>query len=190
MQVEDEKTLPPAEDELDNYSYYGKKEEGISFKQIVLRGIEKCRIEGSKEMTKGGQKMIYSRELSDWIPMNLPDQRKVWEQTIKQLHDLLLFYFDKTAKENIPRINEEIKNAYKIFYEQYLESENWIPYKEVSEQTKTITTGKQSSVGSHYIQLYEEYVFEKYREMYQELLLLFKREKELSNVSMLGYTDD
>ena len=99
VQDDNSSTMPPSDVEIDSASYgYGSKDRSISYKDIVLRAIEKCRVEGSKEMSRGGQKLIFSKELNDWIPINLPDQRQLYKQTILQLYDLLIFTFDKEGE--------------------------------------------------------------------------------------------
>lgn len=189
---EDASTLPPSDEEIDNYenySYFGTKNNSITFKDVVMRAIEKCRQEGSKEMTKGGQKIVFSKDLNDWIPVNIPDQRKLYQQTIIQLYDLLLWYFDKTANKNIGQIENNIQGAYKKYFDNYIKAEYWEPYKEQAIQSGIIKTGNSSDVGIFYVQQFEEYVFNQYRKMFQELILLYKRKRELSNVRTIGLYD-
>lgn len=194
MAEDDKDTLPPADEELDNIdsegiNYYGKKNESITFKDIVLRAIETCRKEGSKEMSKGGQKTIFSKEINDYITINLPDQRKLYQQSILALYDLLLWYFDDDAKKIMQTIESNMQNAYKKFFDDYIKRETWEPYRDMAMRSGIIKTGKDSDVGIHYLHLYEEYIASLYRKMYQELILLYKRKNELSNVTRTRYYD-
>ena len=184
------RTMPPADEELqelDGLSYFNQKGETIAFKDIIIRAIEKVRIEGSKEMVKGGQRVIFSRELNDYVPITIPDQRKLYEQSIIILYDLLIWYFDDEAKEKLNKLNDNIETAYNKFLEEYLIKEYWIPYKDLANRTKIIQTGEKSSVGAFILQQYEEYIFNQYREIFQELILLYKRKNDLSNKRVLNY---
>lgn len=179
--VDDTGTLPPSEGESEYSSYIGKKEEGVTFKDIVLRSLEACRLEWSKEMTKGGQKQIFSKELNDWVVVSIPDQRRICEQVTKTLYDLLFFYFDKEAKDSIDKAEKEMKEAYPKFLAEYLKHEHWMPYIEDSTHSGIIMTGPASNVGYYYVQAYEDFIVESWRRIYRALILLFKRKNELSN---------
>ncbi len=174
-------TMPPVDMDYDGMSYFGGgKNQGITFKDIVLRAIEKCREEWGKELTRGGESSVFSSELNSWLPVSIPDQRKVDQQVTLALKDLLLYYFDETAKTQMKRIEQAIKDAPNKFYELYLQKEYWQPYKEAAAVSKLIQTGDNSNVGHFINQQFEDYIFECYRIMYQELILLFKRKNELS----------
>lgn len=181
MSMDEIGTLPPRDlDLIDVNTSYGFKQEGLEFKDIVIRAIEKCRIEGSKEMTKGGQTTIFSKELNAWMPINIPDQRKIYQQSIEQLHNLLIFYLDVDAIKRISAIRLKLQNAYSIVLKEYLEKENWIPYKQNAMRTGVIQSGKDSSIGLFFIDKYESEILNLYNSFYQELVLLFKRKKDLS----------
>jgi hypothetical protein len=190
VKEDDFKTMPPNDEEfqeVDNQSFFSGKNDNISFKDIILRAIEKVRIEASKEMVKGGERLIFSKDLNDYIPITLPDQRKLYEQSIILLHDLLLWYFDENAIKTFKEIENNIENAYKKHFDEYLLKEYWIPYKQTAEQSGLIQTGQYSNVGAYFVQKYEDYVFNQYRKMFQELILLYKRKNDLSNKKVLDY---
>ena len=180
-------TLPPAEEDSDYKTYLGRKEESVTFKDIVLRALESCRLEWSKEMTKGGQKQIFSKEMNDWVVVSIPDQRRICEQVTKTLYDLLFFYFDKTATDKITDIEKNMSEAYKKFFDDYIKHEYWEPYIEDSKQSGVIRTGASSNVGYYYVQSYEDFIVESWRLIYRELILLFKRKNELSNKRTQSY---
>jgi hypothetical protein len=184
------RTMPPADEELqelDGLSYFNQKGETIAFKDIVIRAIEKIRIEGSKEMVRGGQRVIFSKELNDYIPITIPDQRKLFSQSVIILYDLLIWYFDDEAKDKLKELNDNIDNAYNKFLEEYLIKEYWVPYRDLANRTKIIQVGDKSNVGSFLLQQYEDYIFKQYRQMFQELILLYKRKNDLSNKRVLNY---
>lgn len=182
-------TMPPSDEELDQLSYFGNKNESIQYKDIVVRAIETCRKEGSREMSRGGQKMVYSKELNDWVTINIPDQKKLYQQSIMMLYDLMIYYFDEEAERKFKDINDRIKGAYKEILNQYILHETWEPYKIEAQQSGVIRTGSESQVGAYYNNAYEDYIFALYREMFQELLLLYKRKNELSKLRTLSYMD-
>lgn len=168
-------------------TYYGKKDETLTFKTIILRAVEKCRLEMSKEMNKGGTSQVFDRNINTYITINQPNQQKLWQQCVMALHDLLLGKFDKKAIETIGKIDESIKNAYQRYYEEYLKREIWIPYKQQSQITKIITIGEKSAVGTHLTHEYEDYVFSLYRKMYQELILLYSMNDRLNEMNKEEY---
>jgi len=155
-----------------------KKKPTKDFKMIVIEAIDKCRIEGSKEMKKGTEKRILVDGM--WTVVTIPDQRKVYSQCVMQLYDLLYFYFDKEMEKKMEELNSKINNAGDKFFEKYLQSEYFPPYKERAMMTRTVHVGKRSSVGERILQEFEDYKYNIYREMSRELILLFKRKNELS----------
>jgi hypothetical protein len=180
--VDDTGTLPNMDiDLVDVNSSYGyQKQESIQFKDIVLRAMEKCRIEGSKEMTKGGRTSIFSRELNSFIPITIPDQRKVYQQCIEQLFNLLFFYFDDIAKEKVKDIRKNIEDSYTNNLNNYLKAEIYVPFKLLAEKTRIIQSGKESGIGLFFISRHEDEILSLYNRLYMELIMLFKRKKDLS----------
>lgn len=155
---------------------YGIKEPE-TYKEIVLRTINKCASEMEKELTKGTTKMIEKNGIV--IPIVIPDQRKVVENCVKTLYNLLLFTFDKEAFKTFGNIQRKIRDLDKKYYEMYLERETWMPHKKTAHHTLSIPT--ETPLGGVLIQKKDDERVELYEEMFQELLLLYKRKKELSN---------
>jgi len=174
---------------VDSSSYFPNKEVQ-NYREIVLRAIEKCRVEMSKEMTKG--KTIFIEHEGEQVPIVLPDQRRVVIETIKQFYYLMFFYIDngKTGepqtKTNIGKIETSLKNKNETYYQKYLKEEFHEKYKEQAELTKRITIGDESPVGNDILEELENYELGLYQEMYKELLLLFKRKNELSSKRVVG----
>lgn len=176
------------EEFTDNYEEEESENWGTpvnSYREIVLRCIEKCRLEKSKELTKG--KTIFIEKNGATIPIVIPDQRKVVESCINELYDELIWYFDDKAKVILPKLNEEIDNLNQKYYELYLKRETHIPSKNYAERNFCIG---QTPLGDTLVQDKEDERTKLYRKMYQELLLLFKRENDLSNTIEIGLGDD
>ena len=76
--------------------YSKKKPE--SFRDVVLRAIEKIRLEGSKEMTKGGE--ITQMFDGEPVVITIPNQRNIYIQSINTFYDLLVNFFDEKFKKN------------------------------------------------------------------------------------------
>lgn len=164
------------------YDFYNNEEgfvrkEPESFKEIVLRGIETCRKEMSKELTIGKTTIIQKGGVN--IPVVIPDQRKVVESCVKQLYDLLLFFFDEKANENLPALEEEIDKLEEKFLNMYLEVETYVPHIQYAKKYGAIHPS--SALGANFDERRENLRVKLYRKMYQELILLFKRKRDLSN---------
>ena len=148
-----------------------------SYREIVIRCIEKCRIEMSKEKTKG--KTIFIEKNGASIPIVIPDQRKVVQSCIEQLYDLMLFKFDKTIKSNLEVIETEIEELEEKYLGLYISGEKNVPNKTFATNTQQIPS--ETALGNALIQRREDKRLFLYRKMYQELLLLFKRQNDLNN---------
>jgi len=175
-------------DFTDNYEEEESEQWGTpvnSYREIVLRCIEKCRKEKSKELTKG--KTIFIEKNGTSIPIVIPDQRKVVESCINELYDEMIWYFDEKSKEELPKINEQIEELNQKYYEMYLKLEKHIPSREFAKNNLTMGT---TPLGNSLIQDKEDERATLYRKMYQELLLNFKRENDLSNTIDIGLGDD
>ncbi len=159
-----------------------KKEDKKTLGEVIISQIDVCRKEFSKEMKKGFQtQKVLDGQI---ITLQIPDQRETVKQCTKTLYDLLLFYFDEKVKENINRIEKNLKSLPKGFLQLYLEQETIKPLKEQAEKTKVIPN---TSFGEKMKQQLINSQSECYREMFQELVLLFKRRNELSGKRTLGY---
>ena len=68
--------------------------DNLSIKQIVLKQLQKCVEEGSKEMSGGGyRKRIFNNEV---LEIFVPNQREVFVNNVKMLWILVLPYHAKT----------------------------------------------------------------------------------------------
>lgn len=160
-----------------------KNKEALTYKAIVLKSIDDCRKEGSKQMTKGIEIMMKDKTSGQWIPRQLEDQRKVYERNVTQLKILLKYYFDEDYKKNIKLIESNIRNAHGKFIEKYLTIERHIPHKTWTIKTKQFHP--HSEIAPMINQEKEDYILEQYQTMHEELILLFKRKNELSNIRRL-----
>jgi len=159
--------------EENSMAYRPKEPE--TYKEIVLRAIEKCRQEMSKELTKG--KTIFIERGGASIPVTIPDQRKVVENSVKQLYDLLLYFFDDIAVEKLKDLDETIDKLNQKYYEMYIELEKNVPHKNWAIANLGISN---SPLGNNLMQDKQDERVKLYRTMYQELILLFKRKGDLS----------
>lgn len=161
-----------------------RKDKEISYKQIVLRAIEECRKQGSRQMKRGVEVFIKDKN-GNFIPQQLDDQRKVWKECVFQLECLLLFAFDKEAEDKINKCKENIQKIHNKYLQVYLNSETFIPYKKWSQMSGQYHPSSQLT--PQFIQYEEEEILNQWRTIYQELLILYKKRKnELSNRRVLG----
>jgi len=170
---------------LDEMQWRMKEPE--SYKEICLRAMESCRTELSKDLRKDGN---YPTQISSGaiVPLYFPDQTTTIKQTIQTFYDLMFFYFDEEANEKIKTLRDDIGGAYKLFYEKYLKVE-YIPFLvERAKKTQMIEIDVQqpaermrSDVGEKIIEELEYYFVQKYRDMFRELVCLYKRRNELSS---------
>ena len=162
-------------DDADSFQSWRKKEPK-SYKEIVLKQIELCRIEESKQMV--GNTSFYQRDESgSFVQIHIFDQRKIFIQCVLTFHDLMLRYFDKEIKDNITLINETIKKQQEANIKYYISVEPRKDYKELAINTNTISN---TQIGGKLISDFENFKYNQHRKIFQELLLLFDRKNELS----------
>lgn len=179
-QITDDGIIDP---EMQGLFGWQKQDTGaLTYKMIVMNQIDLVRREGSKEMIKGGETYVWVRELGKHVPIKIPDQRHVYAQCVSGLYDLLIHYFDAEAKKKLGVLMSGIENAYRTYLKIYLQRETWLPFKEYATRTGIIPSGKESRVGDYTQAEMDEFIYQSYRKIYQELVLLFKRKNELSNV--------
>jgi hypothetical protein len=174
----------PQKEEYEPPVPYQKKDKVKPYREIVLDAIDTCRKEGSKHLTTGGRKTIMSNGVP--ITIDLPDQRETYIQSIKSFQDLMLYFYDEDAEKIIEEQEEEMSNIPKTIMESYLKREQNQMYKNKTRQTGIIQKGSKSMVGEMVLQEAEEMKLNCYRKIYQELLSLFKRKRELSNIRKIG----
>lgn len=167
---------------VDAENYMGGKDPTITYEQIVLMQIKRCVEEGSKEMSGGYMKEKMTNK--GMIEIYVPDQRQVYIQCINSLYDLMLPHFD-----------EEIHNQLEYLEKRYIESkEDKIANlklqiarsndRRIIEKLKQqIITGYLDRDSLEARQLADE-LLELYRELYQELILLYTRKRFLLSESI------
>ena len=161
-----------------------KKEDKKSLAEVVISQIDVCRKEFSKELKKGfQQQVIVSGKV---ITVNVPDQRHTNIQCTKTLHDLMIFFFDEKFNKKYNLIKEKLEKISSIYLNKYILSEQDPRFKRIAEATKMI---QNSPTGERIFQELMNHQSELYREVFQELVLLFKRKNELSGKRMISWDD-
>lgn len=170
-------------------SFFGrKKDEKKTLPEVIIAQIDKCTNEFSKEMKKGYETSI--QQDGKWFPVTLPDQRKTVIQCVQTLHDILLFYFDEEIKKSLKKIETDLEGLYNKFLVKFIKQEPVKIFREYTARNKSIHPKFDTNgIGSNIYQEYWNARAEIYREMFQELVLLFKRKNELSGKRTLGYKD-
>jgi len=164
-----------------------KKEEKKSLAEVIISQIDVCRKEFSKEMKPGfNQKIFFNGE---WIIVTHPDQRQTNIAVTKTLYNLLQWFFDDKFKEEYKKFQILIKNSNELFLNKYIELEMNSNLKRLAEETKKIPSHKLSKLSGEIRQSHLNYIAELYRELFSELVLLFKRKNELSGKRTLGWKD-
>lgn len=155
--------------------YWGNNKQS-SYKEIVLKQIESCRVEGSKQMA--GESSFYQKDnQGNFYMVHVYDQKKIYIQCIKSLYDLMMRYFDDKFNEAMELIESERNGLADKYIKLYIQREPLEHLKKLALQTQTI---QKNAIGSRILSELEEARFEIYRRIYQELLLLFDRKNELS----------
>lgn len=159
-----------------------KKEDKKSLAEVIIAHIDFCRKELSKQLRPGfKQQTVFEGQV---ITVEIPDQREVNKQCVLTLSDLLEFYFDEKYEKQIKEIEEKLNNSGKIYLESYLKKER-NPH--LIEETKRLNILPPTHLGDNIKQQWINYHNKLYREMFKELILLFKRKNELSGKRSLGY---
>ena len=98
----------------------------------------------------------------------------------------MMFFFDKKFKERLTAIDKKIGEAGDKYLQRYIQVEQTSRYKKLAESTKMI---QNNSTGERVFQELMNYQSNLYREMFQELILLFKRMNELSGKRILDWRE-
>ncbi len=171
--AEFEKLTNAQEQDFPDASEAWKKKEPTSFKEIVLRSIELCRVEWSKDVREGGTYMVKTQKGS--IPLYFPDQADICKNSTETLYDLMFYYFDETIKEKIKPIEEALSKTNKFQTEIY--NNVLKAYTGEGRTDKARKDAERRTIA---------YVLEHYRKMWRELILLFKRKNEFSTKRKIG----
>lgn len=143
-----------------------------SYKEIVLRVLENCRVQWSKDMRKGGT--YYTTTPRGVLPIYYPDQEEVCINATQTLYDFLLWHFDDEARNKVLKIKQEIDDLADKYYKEFEENKKGFGPK----LWKKIEESIEKKMQHHMLNLY--------REMFRELILLFKRQNELSGRKKIG----
>jgi len=162
-----------------------RHKEPESHKEIVLRAVEECRKQLSKDLRLGGTYNVQTPK--GVLPVYFPDQRELNMNTIETLYDLMIWYFDEEANKKFKEIKGNINGAYEKYFQEYLEREYSEGYKQMAVKSRIIQKGKHSLVGEEIESQMGKYILQQYRRLFQELVLLFKRKNELSGKRKIGY---
>lgn len=158
-----------------------KKEDKKSLAEVIISHIDFTRKELSKQLRPGfKQQTVFQGQV---ITVDVPDQRETNKQCVKTLSDLLEFYFDEKYKEQMKKIQEKFDSSGKTYLESYLRKER-NPH--LIEETKRLNILPPTYLGDNIKQQWINFHDELYREMFKELILLFKRKNELSGKKSIG----
>jgi len=96
----------------------------IGLKEIAIEQYRRACLEGSKEMTRAGERRVIRNGMATII--DIPDQRQVFMNSVQILKGTLMekILQDKETLEKLNIIDEEIKNinlVYKIRYKKIVE---------------------------------------------------------------------
>ena len=146
------------------------KKEPETFKDIILRSMESCRVEWSKDMRKGGTYNVQTQK--GVLPVYFPDQREKAINSTRTFYNLILWYVDDKGKEVFKGIQGRLDGIPAYTNKVYADV-----LKRFSNDKKKASEFAEETTAN--------YTLELYREMFKELILLFKRRNELSNITKI-----
>lgn len=161
---------------VDAENYVSAPDAPLTYEMIVLGQIRTCATEGNKEMTGG-----YYREKQTsrgLIQEYVPDQRQVYINTIKTLHDLLLPFFDDKSNDDIISFESTLTKIDKFIEDTMKLKMNSMPNAMKQEAEYGANFGYMNTDSIEF-----KYAIDKkldaYRWLFQRLVLLFNRKKFL-----------
>lgn len=161
-----------------------KKEEKKSLAEVIISQIDACRIEFSKEMKEGFKHEQFVN--GQKITVVVPDQRKTAINHTRTLYDLLLFFFDKEIKDNLKELIEARNKHDAKNMQFYLKVERMPRHREAAKLTGRFPKGELGgSCEDQALNIEVDY----FRNVFQQLVLLFKRRRELSGKKTASYKD-
>ena len=152
-----------------------RQKDPSTFKELCYRALEHARKEWSKDMRKGGTYDVQTQK--GVLPVYFPDQREIVINATETLYDLFLSYFDDKATESINKIRIAITSSTKLYELKRIElrkSHGPRYYKDADSESEIFLTN---------------YLLKLYRQLFRELILLFKRQNEFSTKRKLGAYD-
>lgn len=175
--VDDIEMIEDSDDNLIALS--GKDTEKLTFRLSVLRAIELARVEGSKEMIKGGEVTMLIK--GQPMRINNKDQRKIFQGCIETLYDLLDYYIKEEDYEEFKEIEESIQEDYNTCFDNFILTEKEKQSKDLAEKIQQIPPGAPQS--DYYLQTFQNMLVKRYREKFRLLIKIFKKNKDLKSIS-------
>ena len=176
----EETDLQKENEDYSDTPYWGGKKLN-EFKEIVLKAIDECRKQQSKQMIEGGE--FFTRQENEWIKVELLNQKEIFMQSINALEDLMLRYYDDKITEQFTEFEKKEKEfkeqCFKIFISQTKDKQSLNIAKFTNEIPST-PSGKLLLEQIKAMKLYYK------RKKYRELLLLFARKNDLSTKRTVG----
>ena len=180
---ENQATLPNPSNMVDyDYQVFGKKEPE-SFREIVIRQIDECRRQLSKQLIEGG--VYYIKDKGVMVPKVMDDQLEIDERVVQQLFDLMLYTLDDEAIKNIDRIDDNFQKTKSKLIAEYSAVEVDRGIREIALKSNEMPVHTSAANKIYMLKLRKEKDL-MLRNIYQELLLLFKRKNDLSKVRKIG----
>lgn len=159
-------------------SNHYKKEDKKTLAEVIIFQIDFCRKEFSKELKGSYHNQIQVDGV--WMTVSIPDQRETNINSTKTLYNLMKFYFDETFEKEYKKFLKLLDNSNEIFLKKYIKEESNKYYKDIAKETNKIPNNKHSSLSENIMQRLFNYRSDLYRELFSDLILLFKRKYELS----------
>jgi len=164
---------PIISDGQEDYFSFSKTPEG--YKEIVLKCIQEILRINTSLLSSTGK--IYLKVQGQIITQE-ENTLKIYYQLIDVLEDMLLYYFDDKATEEITRLDKNKLELYPHYLKLYQQNET-----NENSKYKSLKTGvipHNEGLGKYYLECYEEDIKKYYRSKFRALLLLFKRKNDLS----------
>lgn len=167
---------------VDADEYHPTPPGAVTYEQIVLKQIDRCITEGSKEMSGGYWKDVETSKGAKQI--YVPDQKQIYLQSIDSLYDVLLAHFDPMMVQADDEFHDLIKNIKddkitklkaQLVMTQDLRDRNDLQMQ--------IHTGYLDP-NSYYAKVTMDEKLQVYRGLFQQLLLLFNRARFLMSQSI------
>lgn len=157
--------------EQSNYS-----KEPATFKEIIVRAFEKCRQEGMKEMTRGGEiKQVINGEV---VIRTIPNQRKIFIECVELLDSLMRFHYDTKAEDEMEKLYTLSNELFKEYFDSFIAGESDNHAKDFAKKTHSLPHDIEDQIEKDKLELY--------RLMFKELVQLFYRKHELSKQRTVG----
>lgn len=163
--------------EIGNVENYSSDKGEYSHSTHVDMSIKKCILLGGKELCEGFNETTIDGRGNTKI-IYKEDTRKAFIESIKTLKMIMICDFDNDAKENIPKIINEIQTIQTNLLKTQKECWDNLDYNSQQNflsKNKTIPTESFFHESLPYWNLFIEKELNQYRKVFEELILLSKR---------------